>query len=62
MYKVTCCANQCRKSSDKFKDSNGYQFVCCNISQDLCLSQRWCSEQQKYIVSEHADKLCKNYR
>jgi hypothetical protein len=62
MYKVTCCINQCRKSDDTFKDGNGNPYVCCKITQNICLSQRWCTEQQKYIVSERAVTICKNYK
>ena len=62
MYKVTYCANQCKKSGDDTKDSDGHSYVFCKLSQKPCVSQRWCPEQQKYIVSERANSVCKNYR
>lgn len=62
MYKVTCCANQCRKSGNGTKDSDGNSYIFCKLSKAKCISQRWCPEQQKYIISERANLGCKNFR
>ena len=61
MYRINCCTYQCRKSGEGTKDDNGNSYVFCRLTQKLCVSQRWCPEQQKYIVSERAKSICKNY-
>lgn len=62
MYKITNCSNQMFKVEDKYKDSNGQRYVCCRLTKELCCAQRWCPEQEKYIVSERAKNICKNYK
>lgn len=57
----TYCKYQCRKSGSEFTDNNGYSYIYCRKSQELCIAQRWCSEQEKYIISERANKTCRNY-
>jgi len=54
------CKNQ--YSSSNFKDETGKKFVMCQITKTPCTSQRFCSEVNKYIVSEKAEKYCKNYK
>ena len=58
---TTYCKNQSRRSGDKSKDNNGYAYIFCRLNKEMCIAQRWCPEQQKYIVSERACKICKKY-
>lgn len=60
MYKVTHCVNQCRKSGKT--DSNDHPYVFCKEKQKVCIAQRWCPEQLKYIISERAKSICGSYR
>lgn len=61
-YVITYCGNQCRKSGEDSKDTCGYPYIFCRITNKMCTAQRWCPEQEKYIVSERANKTCKNYK
>ena len=60
-YIPTCCQHQCKKSDENSKDVNGRAYVFCRLTNELCVAQRWCPEQQKYIVSERAINICKKY-
>lgn len=58
----THCVNQYRKSGEETKDNNGNSYIFCKKTRGLCFAQRWCPEQNKYIISERANKVCKNYK
>lgn len=60
-YIPTCCKNQCRKTGEDAKDENGYPYIYCRLTKELCIAQRWCPEQQKHIISERARNICKKY-
>lgn len=60
-YIPTCCKNQYKKTGDSSKDNNGNSYIFCRKTQQMCFAQRWCPEQKKYIISERANKICKNY-
>lgn len=62
MYNITFCSNQMKRSGDKYKDINGYSHIYCKLTKELCIAQRFCPEQDKYIISERAKNICKNYR
>jgi hypothetical protein len=51
-----------KRSGDKYKDINGYSHIYCKLTKELCIAQRFCPEQDKYIISERAKNICKNYR
>ena len=60
-YIPTCCKNQCRKTGEDSKDENGYPYIYCRLTKELCIAQRWRPEQQKHIISERARNICKKY-
>ena len=60
-YIPTCCKNQCRKTGEDAKDENGYPYIYCRLTKELCIAQRWGPEQQKHIISERARNICKKY-
>lgn len=62
MYNITCCINQMKKRDERFSDCNGNMRICCRLTKELCVAQRWCPEQEKYIISERAKNICKNYK
>lgn len=53
------CCNAYRSSLNK--DENGKKIIMCNKTKMHCTVQRYCNERQDYIVSENAEKYCKNY-
>ena len=61
-YRTTYCGNQTRKAGNVSKDENGYPYIYCKITNALCVAQRWCPEQHKHIISERANRICKNYK
>ena len=61
-YVTTYCQYEKYKAGNQFKDEQGNKRVCCCLNNDICIAQRWCPEQEKYIVSERAKKICKNYK
>lgn len=62
MYTVTFCSNQMCRAGKQYADDNNQKYVCCKVTKELCVAQRWCPEQQKYIVSERAKNICKNFK
>lgn len=48
-------------TSSKFKDESGNKLLMCVYTKSPCTSQRYCGEEKAYIISEKADKFCKNY-
>lgn len=61
-YVTTYCQYEKYKVGSQFKDEQGNKRVCCQLSNDICIAQRWCPEQQKYIISERAKNICKDYK
>ena len=59
---ATYCRNEKYKIGDQYKDAQGNRRVCCCLNNDVCIAQRWCPEQNQYIVSERAKNICKNYK
>lgn len=53
------CINAYKNS--KHKDENGEQLVVCQKTGDICIAQRYCTNESKYIVSERANVYCKDY-
>ena len=57
----TYCDNAGKKCGDEYKDENGKKFIICRKTGEKCIAQRYCGELQEYIVSEHANRYCKNF-
>lgn len=53
------CINSYRSSGNK--DESGKKIVMCQKTRKPCVAQRYCGEVQDYIVSENANRVCKNY-
>ena len=43
-------------------DETGKKIILCQKTKQPCVAQRYCGEQNNYIVSENANKVCKNYK
>ena len=61
-YIATYCRNQKTKNGEQFIDAQGNKRICCCLNNDICIAQRWCPEQNQYIVSEREKNICKNYK
>lgn len=61
-YIITCCEYEKYKVGEKFKDKQGNKRVCCQLSNDVCIAQRWCPAQKKYVINERAKDICKDYK
>ena len=61
-YIATSCINEKYKSGEEYKDTQGNRRICCRLDNNLCIAQRWCTKQKKYIISERAKDICKNYK
>lgn len=55
----TTCINAYRSS--KVKDSLGNKYIVCQKTKKPCVAQRFCNEVRDYIVSERAERVCKNF-
>lgn len=57
----------CRNSYKKILERTGKEMLFCKLRgndgslKQLCISQRFCQEKDKYIESDHPNKMCKNY-
>ena len=49
-YIPTCCKNQCRKTGEDTKDENGYPYIYCRLTKELCIAQRWCPEHFAFHI------------
>lgn len=49
------------KSADK-ADENGKKIILCQKTKQPCVAQRYCGERKTYIISENADRVCRNYK
>lgn len=59
MNNATFCTNAYKSS--QVKDSLGNKYVVCQKTKKPCVAQRFCGELNDYIVSENANRVCKNY-
>lgn len=53
------CRHQAYRAD--YKTSAGDKLVYCRRRKLPCVSQRMCAEKGKYILSEYADKFCKEF-
>lgn len=58
---TTFCRNQSRHTGEGSKDENGYPYIFCKLTKEMCMAQRWCPELKKFVISERAKKICKKY-
>lgn len=58
---TTFCRNQSRRTGEGSKDENGYPYIFCRLTKEVCMAQRWCPELKKFVISERAKKICKKY-
>lgn len=55
--------NYCQFQGYKEVDeATGKKFVYCYKNKCKCICQRFCTEQQEYIVSEQAKSYCKDFK
>lgn len=53
------CINAYR--SPKHTDEQGRKMIVCQLTKALCIAQRYCTNDNQYVVSENANRYCKNY-
>jgi len=46
----------------EYKDELNQKQIYCSKNQCLCYGQRYCTEQHKWIVSERAKYICKDFK
>ena len=46
----------------EFKDEQKHKQIYCSKNQCLCNAQRYCTEQGKWLVSERAKYICKDFK
>lgn len=60
---VTYCSNMIYKRTQEAYDEvlKMYRITCIKTG-EICKSQRYCGEKNKYIISEQANSYCSNYK
>lgn len=58
----------CKYSYKKFSIDTGKEMIFCKLLgrdatlSQVCISQRFCHDKNKYVESKHPGKICKNFR
>lgn len=56
---VYLCRHQMSKSD--VVDEKGNKYIYCRKTNGICIGQRFCPEQQRYIISERVKNICRDY-
>ncbi|MCI9627332.1 MAG: hypothetical protein HFI90_11215 [Clostridia bacterium] len=56
------CQYQQWKNREEYRDSSGKTRISCRKTGQLCHCQRWCKQEEKYVISDHPARYCKYYK
>lgn len=42
-------------------DEKGNKYIYCGKTNSICIGQRFCPDQQRYIISERVKNICRDY-